>query len=91
MVTLSICCSGRGKCPFMHNTKHDMKPSGSASSGRCPLLAKMGYQFSFQHVQPLLSAGFVIYTGNRIILASRGYSVIDSITTQLVADLTPIA
>ena len=45
MVTLSICCSGRGKCPFMHNTKHDMKPSGSASSGRCPLLAKMGYHF----------------------------------------------
>ena len=27
---------GRGKCPFMHNAKHDMKPSGSASSGRCP-------------------------------------------------------
>eukprot|EP00561_Arcocellulus_cornucervis_P015038 CAMPEP_0185804266 /NCGR_PEP_ID=MMETSP1322-20130828/3150_1 /TAXON_ID=265543 /ORGANISM="Minutocellus polymorphus, Strain RCC2270" /LENGTH=382 /DNA_ID=CAMNT_0028500231 /DNA_START=8 /DNA_END=1156 /DNA_ORIENTATION=- len=27
---------GRGKCPFMHNAKHDMKPLGSASGGRCP-------------------------------------------------------
>ena len=27
---------GRGKCPFVHNAKHDMKPSGSASGARCP-------------------------------------------------------
>jgi oxygen-independent coproporphyrinogen III oxidase len=53
-------------------------------------LGKFGYRLSYNRVQPLLSGAFLKQNGDRIILASKGVSVVDLITTQLVEDLTPI-
>ena len=52
-------------------------------------LTQLGFHFSFHRLEPLLSEGYVKREENTILLAKKGWSIVDSITKQLIAGLTP--